>query len=190
MAKLTRRPLDSDEPKLGRKTIDDDRLSSNRDAILGILSPWWPQIGFELTTARTREELRHALEPVKDHANRQYIDRLLRPTNLPAKPMALRAKEIRKQRLALGGSVQRMHEAQAEHTRCANECVELEHAITQATPEQMKVIVTELSKKKPELQTTQNELEMANAALKISEEQLLPAGTCRSWTKASHNHWC
>jgi hypothetical protein len=166
-------PFEADAPQLGRRTVRGGQLSANRDAILGILCAWWPHIGWQLTTARAREELRQALEPVKDHPNRQYIDRLLRPTNVAASPPKIRAREIREKRLALGQVVKHTHDAQTKHSKCATECQELERAMSQARPDQTELIERELSKRKAEFQRTQDQLTTANATQKMLEEELL-----------------
>src|SRR2546422_2747545 len=126
---------EADAPKLGRRTIDDGWLSANRDALVNILSSWWPDIGWQLTTAMTREGLRQALQPVKDHPDRQLLDRLLRPTNVTAlSDTKERAREIREKRLELGNAMNCMRDAQAQRDQCVNACREIEFAMSQARP--------------------------------------------------------
>lgn len=160
--------FETDEPQVGRRTIKDDWLSANRDAILNIFFAWWPAIGWELEQAKSREELRRALDPVKDHPNRQYLHRLLRPTNVSAT-----APEIRQKRRALGQSVKARHTVQAKHDDYVRECQELELAIGQATPEQIDIIRRELSHRKAELQKAQEHLKNANENERAIEEELL-----------------
>ena len=154
--------------KLGRRTIEDHWLSANRDALVNILSSWWPDIGWHLTSAMTREALRQALEPVKDHPDRQLLDRLLRPTNVTAE-----AREIREKRLELGKAVERMRDAQAQRDQCVNACREIEGAMCQAKTEQIEFVKQEFSKRRATCQEAQTQSRVANAAEKILENELL-----------------
>jgi hypothetical protein len=153
--------------KLGRRTIEDHWLSGNRDALVNILSSWWPDIGWQLTTAKTREALRQTLEPVKDHPDRQVLDRLLRPTNATAE-----AREIREKRLQLGRAVTCMHDARTQRDQCINACREIEWAMSQARPEQIEFAQREFSKRRAACQEAQTQSRAANAAEKLRENEL------------------
>jgi len=160
---------EADAPKLGRRTIDDGWLSANRDALVNILSWRWTDIGWQLTTATTREELRQALQAVKDHPDRHLIARLLRPT----KNTTTSAGQIRKKRLAHGEAVKCMNDAQTNCNKCMNGCREVEVAMSQAKPEQIDFIQREFLNRRAECQEAQNQLRAAKAAESMLEEELL-----------------
>ena len=165
---------EADAPKLGRRTINDGTLSANRDSLVNILSSWWPDIGWQLAMATTREELRHAFEPVKDYSDRHLLDRLLRPTKVTtAADTKERAREIREKRLELGKAVERMRDAQAQRDECVNACREIEGAMGQAKTEQIEFVKQEFSKRRATCQEAQTESQVANAAEKILESELL-----------------
>ncbi len=69
------------DPKKGRHTINDGWLSGNRDALLNMFAFGWPEIGWQLAAVENRHQLGIALQPLREHTNRQYIDRLLRQTS-------------------------------------------------------------------------------------------------------------
>ena len=168
MGKARSDAYEDDEQKLGRRTIEDGWLSAKRDAVLGILCPWWPDVGWQLTTARTREELRQALQPVKDHPNRQYIDRLLRETNVTAG-----ASEIRQKRFALGLAVKHMHDAQAKRNKRVEECREIELAMSQARSDQIEFVQCEFPKRRTACQDAQARSLAAETKERILESELL-----------------
>jgi hypothetical protein len=159
---------EGDEQKLGRRTINDGWLSANRDAILNMLCPWWPDVGWYLITARTREELRKALQPVKNHGNRQYIDRLLRATNVTAD-----ARQIRQKRIALGEAVKCMHDAQAKRNKRMDECQEIEFGMSQAKPDQMDFVKNEFPKRRAACQEAQAQSFAAESKQQTLENELL-----------------
>lgn len=161
-----------DAPQVGRRTIPDGWLSANRNALLGILCSWWPHVGWQLTTAKTREMLRQALQPLRDQPSRQYIDRLLRPTAVPAAPEKILAREIRKRRLGFGRAVKQMHDAQEKQTKQANECRELEWAVSQARSDQIELVRREFTNRSAELREAEDQLTLATAAEKQLEGEL------------------
>ena len=156
------------EQKLGRRTIDDGRLGSNRDAILNLLCPWWPDVGWQLTTARTREQLRRALQPATVHGNRQYIDRFLRATNVTAD-----ASEIRKKRDSVGPAVRAMHDAQAKRNKRMEECREIETAWSQARPDQLDFVRREFPRRRAACQDAQDQAFAAESKERTVENELL-----------------
>lgn len=160
--------FEGDASQIGRPTIKDGWLSSNRDAILSILCSCWPDIGWQLTKARTREELRQALQPVKDHSNRQCIDRLLRATNVTAD-----AREIRQKRLALGQAVKWMHDARAKRNKHMEDCREIEVAMSQAKPNQIDFVQREFPKRREACQEAQAQASVAETKERILENELL-----------------
>src|SRR5438105_3927017 len=49
----------------GRPTVDKDTLSSDRDALVWLLSVFWGEIGWEVPRSTSSEELRQAFGPVR-----------------------------------------------------------------------------------------------------------------------------
>lgn len=168
MRKAKGKAYEDDGPNLGRRTIDDDWLSANRDSIINLLCSWWPEIGWQLTTARTREAVIEALQPVKDHPNRQLIDRLLRPTKASAS-----APEIRRKREVHREAVRSMNNAREECDKCMTACRQIELAMMQAIPSQIDVISREFSARRVGCQQAQDQLRAAITVEKRLKEELL-----------------
>jgi hypothetical protein len=160
----------ADEPKakLGRQTIEDGWLVSNRDAVLNMFAFNWPEIGWQLSTAETREELRLAVRPLQDYPNRQYIDRLLRQTCGRGDEH-----EIRTIRLSLGDDVKQMHRAQSHCSECLNRCREIENAMIQARADQCEILLNEFSKRRTQCQAAQDRSRIATKEQLRRENQLL-----------------
>jgi len=168
------------EPSPGRPTIDNDWLGSNRDALLGMLSSRWAQIGWQLRTAGSRDDLRLVFHLVKDHPAKNLFARLLRPTESAAS-----AKGIRIKRKAVDQAVERRFIAQTECEKCVSGCREIELAMNQATPDQMEYVQREFSRRRVKCQGAQDRLhrlkvaegnledELANAEAAFAQEQLL-----------------
>src|SRR5580698_1111046 len=97
----------------GRRTVDDPSLKLHRDRIVGMLSCWWGEVGWQLPRATTRTELLAALEPLKDHSDKYDINRLLLASTESAK-----AEEIREQRKRNEFAIRKMHHAQEKQRSC------------------------------------------------------------------------
>ncbi len=143
---------ESNVTKLGRRTIDDGWLSGNRDAILNMFAFWWPEIGWQLAAAANRDALRLALLPLRDHTNRQYINRLIQETSARGDEH-----DIRKKRRALAEAVEEMRAAQSHCSSCVNRCRDIEAAMMQATADQSDILLPQFSKRRMECQTAQNQ---------------------------------
>src|SRR5216117_2973706 len=91
----------------GRPTVDDGRLGGDRDALVWLLSVGWGDIGWQLERASTPQELREALEPLREHACGHLVARFLRPTSI-----SVTAKEIREDRKVLRKAIENLREAQ------------------------------------------------------------------------------
>jgi hypothetical protein len=146
---------DADEPKTpkrGRHTIDPGWLSGNRDALLNMFAFGWPEIGWQLAAAANRDALRLALQPLKDHTNRQYINRLLKETSARGDQH-----EIRKKRLVFGEAVEQMCEAQSHCSNCVSRCRDIEAAMIQATADQSKILLPQFSRRRMECQAAQDQ---------------------------------
>jgi hypothetical protein len=142
---------ESNATKLGRHTIDDGWLSGNRDALLNMFAFGWPEIGWQLAAAENRDALRLALQPLGDHANKQYINRLLKATSARGEE-----RDIRKKRTALGEAVKEMHATQSHCSKCVSACRDIEAATIQATAEQFEIVRLEFSKRRMECQIAQD----------------------------------
>src|SRR2546430_4708670 len=114
----------------GRPTVDDDWLSTHRDSLVDMLSCWWGEVGWQLTRATTREELRAGLEPLREHPNRHRISRLL----LVSSDLAT-AEQIREGRQVNARLVAAIYEASARQRDCMNLVNQAEIAMGQASPE-------------------------------------------------------
>jgi len=159
---------ESNATKLGRRTIRDGWLSGNRDALLNMFAFEWPEIGWQLAAPENRDALRLALQPLGDHANRQYINRLLRATSARGDEH-----EIREKRAALGGAVTEMHTAQSRCSKCVAACRDIEAATIQATAEQFEIVQLESSKRRIECQTAQDRSRFATKMQLNLENELV-----------------
>ena len=151
----------------GRPTVDDQTLSAHRDAIFGMLSSWWGEVGWQLPRATTREKLREALEPVREHPDRHHISRLLL-----ASPVSAKAEDIREGREANGRAIAQIYEAQEKQRACADLVNQAQMALGQASPEQMKAVKTQLSKWQADLEAAQREHEVACKAQDDFQQKL------------------
>ena len=168
------------KPGPGRPTIDDSWLGSNRDALLGMLSSRWAQIGWQLRTAVSREDLRQAFQLVKDHPSKDLFARLFRATELAASTKGIRIK-----RKAVEEAVERRFMAQTECENCVSGCREIEMAMNQARPDQMEYVHREFFRRRVRCQDAQGQLhrskmtesalenELADAEAAFAQEQLL-----------------
>lgn len=161
--------VQAEAPKRGRRTIEDGWLSANRDSLIELLCAWWPDIGWQLITAGTREDIRQALQPAKDHSSQKLIDRLLRPTSVTEAS----ATEIRKQRSTLGRGVRRRYDARTKLDECVKNCHEIEAAIGQARPDQIDFVLREFIKRGTSFQAAHAEYASAEAEERILERDLL-----------------
>jgi hypothetical protein len=168
------------KPGPGRPTIDNNWLSSNRDALLGMLSSRWAQIGWQLRTAESREDLRHAFQLVRDHPAKALFARQLRPTENAASTRGIRIK-----RRAVKDAVKRRSIALTECEKCIGGCREIEIAMDQAKPDQMEYVEREFSRRRVKCQDAQDQLhrlktiesnledELADGEAAFAQEQLL-----------------
>lgn len=139
-------------PNAGRPTVDDFSLATHRDSIVDMLSSWWGEVGWQLPRATARNELRAALEPLRDHPNRHRISRLLLASSESAT-----ADQIRAGREANGRAIAQIYEAQEKQRACVDLANQAQMALGQASPEQLKAVKEQLSRR-------QADLEVANRA--------------------------
>jgi hypothetical protein len=172
--------FEDSKPGPGRPTIDNNWLSSNRDALLGMLSSRWAQIGWQLRTAGSREDLSQAFQLVRDHPAKALFARQLRPTESAAS-----AKGVRIKRRAVEKTVERRFLVQTECEKCVSGCREIEIAMDQARPDQMEYVEREFSRRRVKCQEAQDQLhrlkviernledELEDAEAAFAQEQLL-----------------
>lgn len=131
----------------GRPTIDDPSLKLHRDHIVGMLSCWWGEVGWQLPRATERDELLLALEPLKDHPDRYHINRLLLPSSKSAT-----AEEIREQRKQNESAIERMYEDQQKQRSTLDLFTQTQMALGQASPSQLEAVKTRIAQRKGELE--------------------------------------
>jgi hypothetical protein len=154
--------------KRGRTPFDKDNLGDRRDSLLGALSSWWAEMGWQLTHATTRQELRDAFKPLKATASCDLVAYFLHPTSATAS-----RKEIRSIRRQRDKDIERRREAQAVHDRCVDAYREVEWAIGAAKPEQLEIVQRAFCKRRAEWQKAISELKDARAAENTREQQLV-----------------
>ncbi|MFY9559610.1 MAG: hypothetical protein WAQ52_05185 [Terriglobales bacterium] len=151
----------------GRPTVDDNWLSTHRDSLVDMLSCWWGEVGSQLTRATTREDLRAALEPLREHPNRHRISRLMLVSSDPAT-----SEQIREGRQENGRLIAAIYEASERQRDCVNLVSQAEIAVGQASPEKKEAVEAHLSKRKADLQTANSTYEAASAAQQAHEKKL------------------
>jgi hypothetical protein len=131
----------------GRPTIDDESLGAHRNIVGDMLSCWWGEVGWQLPRATTREKLREALEPLENHPDRHRINRLLLESSVSAK-----AEDIRAGRESNGHAIAKIYEAQEKQRTCMDLVNQAQMAVSQASPEQIKAVKAQVSKKLADLE--------------------------------------
>lgn len=126
----------------GRPTVDDQSLANHRKHIVDMLSCWWGEVGWQLPRATTRDELRAALEPFREHPEKYRINRLLLVSSETAT-----AAQIREQRQARERVIAQMYEAQERQRVCADSVRQAQMALGQASGEQIEGVKAEVSKR-------------------------------------------
>ena len=140
----------------GRPTINDPWLGSNRDSLLDMLASWWEEVGWQLPRVETRDQLRAALEPLREHPNRHLISRLL----LASEDSAT-AGQIREKREVNGEAITLMYEAQTRERECMELIRQAQMALGQASPDEGKVVKEKLSNLHADLQISTTAYEIA-----------------------------
>jgi hypothetical protein len=128
-------------PNAGRPTLDDPSLIAQRTIFQDMLSCWWGEVGWQLPRATTREELRVALEPLKDHADKHRINRLLLASTVSAE-----GEEIRKAREVNGRLIAQIYAAHDRQRTCADSVTQAQTALGQASSDQVEAVKAEISK--------------------------------------------
>jgi hypothetical protein len=126
---------DESVPSPGPVPFKDEDLSARRNSLVMALSSWWAEIGWEVTTAETRSQLRNAFKPLENTANRTLIEFFLHPTSTLGT-----AKRIRFMRRQHEKEMTRRRKAQAENDKCTAAYEEAEWAMSAAKPEQIEIV--------------------------------------------------
>jgi hypothetical protein len=145
-----------DKKTSGRRTIDNGSLKLHRDRIVGMLSCWWGEVGWQLPRATTRDELLSALQPLKDHPDRHEINRLLLPSSKSAT-----AEEIREQRRQNESAIKIMYEDQPKQRSALDIFTQTQMALDQALPAQMEAVNALIAQRKGELEAANTAYEDA-----------------------------
>jgi hypothetical protein len=151
----------------GRPTVDDSWLGNHRDSLVDMLSCWWGEVGWQLSRASTREELRAALEPLREHPNRHRISRLLTVSSDSAT-----AEQIREERQLHGRAIDKIYETDARQRECTELVRQAQMALGQALPEQMDAVKAQVSKCQADLQAANEAYAAACAEKRVIEKKL------------------
>jgi|HubBroStandDraft_5_1064220.scaffolds.fasta_scaffold20299_2 hypothetical protein len=157
-------------PGPGRPTITDEWLDVKRERLVSMLSSHWPAIGWQLTTADSREKLWRALQPVKDHPDSGVFSRLLHPTTVEADAFT-----IRRKRLMVEDASKNRFYAQKQCDKRIEACREIETATAQATPDQMEYVQREFTCRRAECQNARQHLHNAKLCERDLENELADA---------------
>jgi hypothetical protein len=150
----------------GRPVLESETLAARRDSLVGLFSSWWAEIGWQLTRATTREELRQAFEPLPQNLTNQVAP-FVRPTSVIAS-----GKDIRAARKAHIKPVERLHELQSIREACSKACQEAEWALHQAKLDQIELVRRAISKRRADYERAESELQLANDLEKRCEEHI------------------
>ena len=142
-------------------------LCENRDAVVGLLSAMWADIGWDLRQAKTPADIRQALAPHKNDARHFRIDHFLRESSSKAT-----AAEVRKS--AAGASLTHARRIEAQNHRDALKkgFDEAQLAHSQATGEQLTVIEPIVRQRRADYETAEVSLKSAETEEKDAEAKL------------------
>lgn len=157
---MTLRNVESGPRGPGRPTIDDEVLIETRDGIVWLLSVAWGDIGWQLPRATALEELRAALEPLRGHANDQYVTVFLRRTFVVST-----AEEVRAARKNLGKAIEENRLAREQHENCLAESRMAEFAMNDAELGKQGIFFVELLRRWRERAGSQKALEATELAI-------------------------
>jgi hypothetical protein len=144
----------------GRPTVDDPSLTHHRKVIADMLSCWWGEVGWQLPRATSREKLRAALDPLREHPDKYRIGRLL---NVSAD--FADAEQIREQRQANGSAIRQMYSAQETQRVCEDLARQAQMALGQASPAQVEAVKVQVQKRQAEAEAAKRTYEQACAGL-------------------------
>jgi hypothetical protein len=151
----------------GRPTINDEMLIEARDGIVWLLSVSWGDIGWQLPRATTLNELAAALEPLRGHANEQYVTVFLRSTFVDST-----AEEVRTAKKNLGKAIEDCRLAREHHDKCVADSRTAEFAMNDAEPGKQGTFFVELLRAWRESTTAQRDREAAELAERNLDKDL------------------
>lgn len=151
----------------GRPSADVGMLSGDRDALVGLLSALWADIGWELLQAKTTGDIRQALAPLKNDSRRFQVDHFLRDSTSKAT-----ADEVRKSSALL--CLKRVQRIDAQNRRDTHrkDFDEVQAAQRQATAEQLTAIEPIFSQRRADYETAEMNLKGIEKEEKDTEAKL------------------
>lgn len=140
----------------GRPTVGDSSLRDHRDRIVDMLACWWGEVGWQLPRASSRQELRSALDPLTEHANRFEINHFLLLSTDSAT-----AEQIREKRELNKKAIQELYKAQKRQLTCSDRFNQAQMALGHTSSEQLEAMKRRISDYKAELDSANNGYEAA-----------------------------
>ncbi len=151
----------------GRPAADKGQLWGDREALVGLLSAMWGDIGWELLQAQTTADIRQALKPLTHESRHHLIGHFVRDSSSEAK-----AAEVRASARTVGEKVKQRTEAQTNCNAIRSAFDEAQLAISQATPEQLMTIEPILRQRRAAFEAAEMNLKSAENEEKDAEAQL------------------
>lgn len=140
----------------GRPSVGNPSLRDHRDRILDMLACWWGEVGWQLPRASSRQDLRSALHPLREHANRFDINHFLFLTNDSAT-----AEQIRENRELHKKAIEEMHQAQKRQRTCSDRFNEAQMVLGHTPSAQLEAMKGRISAYKAELDSANTSYEAA-----------------------------
>ncbi len=162
----------------GRPTIGKGMFEGHRDALVWLLSVAWGDIGWQLTNATTPEELRQALEPLREHSSNNLIAPFLRSTSKPAT-----AQEVRSLKKAQGEAVANLRAIQEKHDNLERTSQVAERAMNETNPGPPPKLQAALFAGWKDKNTARKELEACRTKLATIETDLADKSASFSQTE-------
>lgn len=163
-------PPDSDAggtKRSGRHTAIDDRtLLGHATELHWLLGSAWPAIGWQLQHLKKPDDIRAALEPLRDR-DRGLLNPLLRLISEKAT-----GAEVRKSSEGLGEALTRHSEAEKRHRVLVERSQLADAALSQVAPEQRETVELEAKKRWAELEKAKKALDQANKEVDSLEKKL------------------
>ena len=140
----------------GRPTPTDDDIAGRRDELVHFLSVWWADIARGVTGATTREQFRKTLEALTGKDRDHLISHFVRTSEVKTT-----GKEVRATRRAHGKAARVRFAAYSKHESVARLHSQIKLAMTDANPEQRKILQADLETYEAELIAAARELDAA-----------------------------
>ena len=160
-------------PRRGRPTPKDPELISRRDELLWLLSVKWYEIGWELPKAKTMDQLRSALNPLKGHPYSDRVVQFLHTTTTPSS-----TKEIRALRKRRGKAIETLRNFQFEFDRYDREARTAEIAMNEADSNSQHILFANLLKRWAECKHAKANLNEGQAVVNKLQQELASKEAC------------